>query len=132
MRLLCNVIWLVCGGLVSGLLWYVWGVIAALTIVGLPWSSACFRLGRFTMWPFGRMLLDRRLVTGQSDIGTGCLGLLGNIVWFLVAGWTLCLAHLALALACAVTLIGIPFAFQHLKLAVACLAPIGTEVVEIP
>lgn len=129
MRTLGNIIWFVCGGLWSGLLWYVVGVLVALSIVGLPWARACFLLGGFTLWPFGRELVDRRQVTGRSDLGTGTFGLLGNVVWFVVVGWSLALAHLAGALASAVTIIGIPFAVQHLKLAVASLAPIGKEVV---
>jgi uncharacterized membrane protein YccF (DUF307 family) len=128
MRTLGNVIWLVCGGLWSGLLWYVAGAVAALSIVGLPWARACFLLGRFTLWPFGRELVDRRVVTGKDDLGTGWLGMLGNILWFLCVGWTLAVAHLAGALASAVTLVGLPFALQHIKLALASLAPIGKEV----
>jgi uncharacterized membrane protein YccF (DUF307 family) len=132
MRFFGNVIWLMLGGIFSGLLWYVCGILAAVTVVGAPWSSACFRLGNFTLWPFGRQLVDRRLVTGREDVGTGFLGLLGNILWFVTVGWSLFLAHLASALVCALTVIGIPLAVQHLKLAMACLAPIGKEVVEIP
>jgi uncharacterized membrane protein YccF (DUF307 family) len=129
MRTIGNIIWFVCGGLWSGLLWYVAGLLAALSIVGLPWARACFLLGRFTLWPFGRELVDRRIVTGRSDVGTGWIGFLGNAIWFLCVGWTLAVAHLAGALASAVTIIGLPFALQHLKLAIASLAPIGKEVI---
>ena len=129
MRAIGNIIWFVCGGLWSGLLWYVAGLLAALSIVGLPWARACFLLGRFTLWPFGRELVDRRLVTGRSDLGTGWIGFLGNAIWFLCVGWTLAVAHLVGAVASAVTIIGLPFALQHLKLAIASLAPIGKEVI---
>lgn len=129
MRAIGNIIWFVCGGLWSGLLWYAAGLLAALSIVGLPWARACFLLGRFTLWPFGRELVDRRFVTGRGDLGTGWVGFLGNAIWFLCVGWSLAVAHLAGALACAVTIIGLPFALQHLKLALASLAPIGKEVV---
>ncbi len=132
MKTLGNIIWFVCGGVWSGLLWYLAGMVCALSIVGLPWARACFLLGKFTLWPFGRELVDRRALTGRSDIGTGPLGLLGNVLWFVVIGWTLAVAHLAGAMACAITIIGIPFALQHLKLAVASLAPIGKEVIELP
>ena len=129
MRTLGNFIWLVFGGLWSGLLWYVAGGLAALSIVGLPWARACFLLGSFTLWPFGRELVDRRFVTGKGDLGTGWLGMLGNAIWFLCVGWTLAVAHLAGALASAATIIGLPFALQHIKLALASVAPIGKEVV---
>jgi uncharacterized membrane protein YccF (DUF307 family) len=114
------------------LLWYLAGVLMALSIVGLPWARACFLLGRFTLWPFGRELVDRRQLTGRDDLGTGTLGLVGNILWFVLIGWTLAVSHLVSALACAVTIIGVPFAVQHFKLAVASLCPIGKEVLERP
>ena len=129
MRTIGNIIWFVCGGLWSGLLWYAAGLLAALSIVGLPWARACFLLGRFTLWPFGRELVDRRELTGRGDLGTGWVGFLGNAIWFLCVGWTLAVAHLAGALASAVTIIGLPFALQHIKLALASLAPIGKEVI---
>jgi uncharacterized membrane protein YccF (DUF307 family) len=129
MRTLGNIIWFVCGGLWSGVIWYAAGLLAALSIVGLPWARACFLLGRFTLWPFGRELVDRRALTGRGDLGTGWMGFLGNVIWFLCVGWTVAVAHLAGALASAVTIIGLPFALQHLKLALASLAPIGKEVV---
>jgi uncharacterized membrane protein YccF (DUF307 family) len=123
MRTLGNIIWFVCGGLWSGVIWYAAGLLAALSIVGLPWARACFLLGRFTLWPFGRELVDRRALTGRGDLGTGWMGFLGNVIWFLCVGWTVAVAHLAGALASAVTIIGLPFALQHLKLALASLAP---------
>ena len=104
----------------------------AVSVVGLPWARACFTLGNFTLWPFGRQMVDRRLLNGQADLGTGCLGTVGNILWLIFAGWHLALAHITLALACAVTIIGIPFAIQHFKLALASLMPIGQSVVEVP
>ena len=131
MRTLGNIIWFVCGGIWSGLLWYLAGVLCAISIIGLPWARACFLLGGFTLWPFGRELVDRKALTGRDDIGTGVLGLLGNILWFVTVGWSLAVAHLAGALACALTIIGIPFAVQHLKLAIASIAPIGKEVVTL-
>ena len=129
MRTLGNIIWFVCGGLWSGVIWYAAGLLAALSIVGLPWARACFLLGSFTLWPFGRELVDRQALTGRGDLGTGWMEFLGNIIWFLCVGWTVAVAHLVAALASAVTIIGLPFALQHLKLALAALAPIGKEVV---
>lgn len=100
----------------------------ALTIVGLPWARACFMLGTFSCWPFGRRLVNRRLVTGRDDIGTGSLGIIGNVIWLVFAGWHLALVHLIIAAGLVLTIVGIPFALQHFKLALASLAPIGMTV----
>jgi uncharacterized membrane protein YccF (DUF307 family) len=132
MRTLLNILWLVCGGALNALHWYLVGLLMAVSIVGLPWARACFTLGTFTLWPFGREMVDRAMLTGQADVGTGCLGTLGNVIWILFAGWHLALAHLVLALGLAISIIGIPFAVQHFKLALASLAPIGKSIVELP
>lgn len=132
MRTLLNILWLLCGGALNALHWYLVGVLMAVSVVGLPWARACFMLGNFTLWPFGRQMVDRRLLNDKPDLGTGCLGTVGNILWLIFAGWHLALAHLTLALGCAVTIIGIPFAIQHFKLALASLMPIGQSVVEVP
>jgi uncharacterized membrane protein YccF (DUF307 family) len=131
MNFLLNLIWLIFGGLLMGLAWCVAGFLVAITIIGLPWAASCFRIGSFTLWPFGREAVDRRLLTGREDIGTGPLGTIGNIIWLLVLGIPLAIGHLAAALACAVTIIGLPFAWQHIKLAQISLWPIGTEVVDV-
>lgn len=129
MRLLGNIIWFIFGGLFMGLLWWFYGLIAFISIIGIPWGRACFTFGNFMFWPFGREAVDRRELTGQDDIGTGTLGLIGNIIWLLVAGIWLALCHLTSALILVVTIIGIPFAIQHVKLAVMALMPIGKTVV---
>ena len=130
MRLIGNLIWFICGGLVMGAGWRLLGLLMFASVIGIPWGRACFMLGGFCFWPFGREIVDRRLVTGRDDIGTGALGFVGNVVWFLVAGIWLAIGHLGSALLCFLTIIGIPFGLQHLKLAVATLAPIGKTVVE--
>ncbi len=130
MTLLLNVIWVIFGGLVMALAWAVAGCLVAITIVGLPWAAACFRIGGFTLWPFRREAIDRRLMTGREDFGTGPLGVVGNIIWLMTLGVPLALGHVAAALACAVTIIGLPFAWQHIKLAMISLWPIGTQVVD--
>lgn len=129
MSLGLNILWFVFGGLLSGLLWYLAGLIMALTIIGLPWARACFMLGNFNFAPFGRDVISREDLSGQSDIGTGPLGLIGNVIWFVLFGWVLALSHLFWAVALALTIIGIPFAIQHIKLAGAALFPIGKTVV---
>jgi uncharacterized membrane protein YccF (DUF307 family) len=130
MSLILNIIWVVFGGLVTALGWFLAGIIAAITVIGLPWARACFTIGVFSLWPFGQEAVSRRLLTGREDIGTGPLGLIGNIIWLFAFGIWLALAHIMAALACAITIIGIPFAWQHLKLAGVSLMPIGVEIVD--
>ncbi|HPA18308.1 MAG TPA: YccF domain-containing protein [Verrucomicrobiae bacterium] len=125
-----NLLWLVLGGIVMGLGWFLAGVIMAITIIGLPWARSCFVIARLAFWPFGKVIVDRQQVQGHHDGGTGLLGLLGNVIWFLVAGWWLAIGHIGSALANFVTIIGIPFGIQHLKLAVISLAPVGKTVTE--
>ncbi|MHB1565243.1 MAG: YccF domain-containing protein [Acidiferrobacter sp.] len=124
-----NFLWFILGGAVMGLLWWLVGLLAYLSIVGIPWARACFVIGQFTFFPFGKEAVSRRTVRGRGDIGTGPLGLIGNVLWFLVAGFWLALAHVAAALVNFITVIGIPFGIQHLKLAGLALAPIGLTIV---
>ncbi len=131
LRFLANVVWVVCGGLLMGLGWWLAGLVAAVTIVGLPWARACFVIGTFSFWPFGQEAVSRRELSGRGDLGTGPLGLLGNGIWFVLAGWWLAIGHLSSALACFLTIIGILFGLQHLKLAVIALAPVGMAVVPL-
>ena len=85
--------------------------------------------GSFCFFPFGREAIDRKELTDKGDLGTGALGLAGNIVWFIFAGIWLALGHVISAVLNAMTIIGIPFAIQHLKLAGCALAPVGKTVV---
>lgn len=126
-----NILWIVLGGFWTGLSWFLAALIMAITIIGIPWARAAFNIGVYSFFPFGRTAVRRDLMTGQSDIGTGPLGFLGNIVWFVLAGWILALVHLATAILLAVTIIGIPFAWAHLKLAGISIAPIGYTIVDI-
>ncbi len=128
MRLLGNVIWLLLGGLVSGLAWWVAGLLAAITIIGIPFSIAAFRIGAFTFCPFGREIVDRP----ESGEGRRLLILVGNVVWILLGGIWLALGHLFFALLLAITIVGIPFAVQHLKLARLSLTPYGKTIVVLP
>ena len=129
MALLLNILWFILGGWLSGLLWLFGGLVLAVTIVGLPYTAAAWRIAGFAAWPFGREIVSREDL-GQSDLGTGPLGLVLNILWFVLAGWYLALSHLLIAAAEAVTIIGIPFAFKDLQLAMFALAPIGRTVVD--
>ena len=124
-----NFLWFILGGALMGLSWWLMGLLAFITIVGIPWGKACFVIGQFTFFPFGKEAISRKELHQQGDIGTGALGLAGNIIWFILAGIWLALGHVASAIACFVSIIGIPFGIQHLKLAGIALAPIGKTIV---
>jgi uncharacterized membrane protein YccF (DUF307 family) len=129
MRAIGNFIWFVLGGVFMGLGWWLVGLLAFVTIVGIPWGRACFVIGQFTFFPFGKEAISRKELNQKDDIGTGGLGMLGNIIWFIFAGVWLAIGHLISAVACFVTIIGIPFGIQHLKLAGIALSPIGKTIV---
>jgi uncharacterized membrane protein YccF (DUF307 family) len=131
MSLLLNLLWIVFGGLWMAVGWLVAAVIMAITIIGLPWARAAFNIAVYTLLPFGQTAVSRATYTGCEDLGTSPLGTLGNIIWLIFAGWWLALGHLLFALGHAVTIIGLPFAWAHLKLAGLALWPIGKIIVPI-
>ena len=122
MKTLLNIIWLVFGGFWLALGYFMAGVICCLLIVTIPWGIASFRIAAYTLWPFGRMVVDK-------PGGTGVFPLLGNVIWLVVAGIWIAIGHVMTAIAMAITIIGIPFAWAHLKLAALALWPIGQEIV---
>ena len=124
-----NLIWFICGGVFMGLFWWFCGLIAFLSIVGIPWGRACFVIGNFSFLPFGKEAIRRDELTEQQDIGTQLPGMVGNVLWFLFAGFWLALGHVISALLCFFTIIGIPFGIQHLKLAGISISPIGKTIV---
>jgi uncharacterized membrane protein YccF (DUF307 family) len=127
--LFLNILWIVFGGLGMAVGWLIAAVVMAITIIGLPWARAAFNIAAYTLLPFGQRAVDREAVTGRGDIGTGVFGLLGNIIWLVLAGWWLAIGHRLAALALAITIVGIPFAWAHLKLAGIALWPIGKVIV---
>jgi uncharacterized membrane protein YccF (DUF307 family) len=131
LRLLLNILWIVTGGIWMAAGWLLAAVIMAITIIGLPWARAAFNIALYTLLPFGQQAVSRAEYTGDDDLGTGPLGTLGNIVWLLLAGWWLALGHLITAILLAITIIGLPFAWAHLKLAGMALWPIGKMIVPI-
>jgi uncharacterized membrane protein YccF (DUF307 family) len=130
MSTLGNLLWFVFGGALMGLGWWLAGLLAFVSIIGIPWGKACFVIGQFAFLPFGKEAVSRRDLSGRDDVGTGPLGLVGNVVWFVLIGVWLAIGHVVSAAACFVTIIGIPFGIQHLKLAVIALAPIGKTIVD--
>jgi uncharacterized membrane protein YccF (DUF307 family) len=129
LSLILNVLWVITGGIWMALAWLLAALIMAITIIGIPWARAAWNIASYTFLPFGRVALRRDEVAGRDDLGTSPLGMLGNVIWLVLAGWWLALGHLATAVALAITIIGIPFAWAHLKLALLSLWPIGRTIV---
>ena len=121
LNFLLNILWLIFGGLLAAVAWVLAALIMAITIIGIPWCFSALRIALYTFLPFGQEM--------RSRPDAGVLSVFGNIIWFVLAGWWLAIIHLVLALGLAITIIGIPFAWAHLKLAGASLAPVGTEIV---
>jgi uncharacterized membrane protein YccF (DUF307 family) len=124
--LFLNILWVLFGGLWMAIAWLVAGVIMVITIVGIPWARAALTIAFYTLLPFGQTIVDR-----PTGIGSGPLGFLGNLIWLVLAGWWLALGHLVTAILLAITIIGLPFAWAHLKLAGLALWPIGKDIVTV-
>ena len=118
MTLLGNIIWLICGGLLSGLGWIVAGIFWCITIVGIPIGLQCFKLSGLSFCPFGKE------VVYEGGAGSFLL----NVLWFLLTGWELALGNFLLGCLLCITIVGIPFGKQFFKIAKLALAPFGAVV----
>jgi uncharacterized membrane protein YccF (DUF307 family) len=123
MRILLNIIWLVLAGFWATVLWCLAGILMCLLIVTIPFGLQAFKIASFTLWPFGRTLVKRQ--------DAGAPSVIGNIIWFPLAGVWLAIAHLVASVALAITIIGIPLALANLKLVMVSLLPFGREVMPI-
>lgn len=124
MTLILNLLWAIFGGgIVIFIEYVIGGLLLCLTVVGIPFGMQCFKIAGLGLFPFGK-----NLVSARHGFATGGLGVLFNILWIIVAGVWIFLSHIAMAAGLAITIIGIPFAIQHIKLAVLALAPFGQEV----
>ena len=118
MGCLGNIIWFLCGGILSGLSWMVAGILWCITIIGIPVGVQCFKLAGLSFFPFGK----------EVNYGGGAGSFLLNIIWLLVTGIPLALEHLTFGIVLCITIVGIPFGLQHFKLAKLALMPFGAEV----
>lgn len=125
-RLILNLLWFFTGGFATGIAWLFGGLVLMLTIVGAPWSFAAWRMASYSFWPFGREVVWRQ--PDASVLGAGCLGVGMNVVWFVLAGWYIALAHILAAVPQFISIIGIPFGIKNLTLAKLALAPIGRTI----
>ena len=121
MKTVLNVIWLVLCGLWMCLGYFLAGLVLCITIIGIPFGIAAFRIGVYALWPFGYTTVERR------DAGAGSL--IGNVLWLILAGWWLALGHIVTGVALCITIIGIPFGIANFKLIPLSLMPLGREIV---
>jgi len=122
MALILNIIWFIFGGgFLAWLLWVVLGGLLFLTVVGIPFGFAAFRIAGFAAFPFGKALVDSRAVGEERLLGTG----LANFLWIILAGIWLAISHILAGATLCLTIIGIPFGFAHFRLAAVCFAPLG-------
>lgn len=119
MTLLGNIIWFIFGGLFEAIGWYFAGIIFSITIIGIPVAKQCFKMAKMQIAPFGKRVVEKN---------NSSIGLIANIIWIFLFGWELALANLISAAIFAVTIIGIPFAKQSLKLAYLSLMPFGKDI----
>lgn len=121
MRTLLNVLWLVLSGLWLALGYVVAGIVLCIFIITIPFGLACFRLAAFVLWPFGRAVVRRPDAGAPSTVA--------NVLWFVLAGLWMALAHLFLGVVLCLTIIGIPLGLGNFKLAAVAIAPLGKEIV---
>jgi uncharacterized membrane protein YccF (DUF307 family) len=122
MKTILNVIWLVLAGFWLALAYLVAAILLAITIIGLPFAKQSLKLARYALWPFGRALV-------QSPTRLRGLSVVGNVLWFVLAGWWLALAHIVTGIALCLTIIGIPLGIADFKMAGAALVPFGRRIV---
>ncbi|NJC81578.1 YccF domain-containing protein [Planosporangium mesophilum] len=122
MRLVLNILWLIFGGLLLALGYAIAGLICFVLVVTIPFGIAAFRMANYALWPFGRTVVPKRTA--------GVASALGNVIWFIVAGWWLALGHIVTAVGQAITIIGIPLAIANIKLVPVSLFPLGHEIVD--
>jgi len=124
MKIIGNIVWLIFGGLITALEYLISSVLMMITIVGIPFGIQTLKLAGLALWPFGK-----KVVTHERS--NGCLYIIFNVIWILVGGIWISLTHVLFGVLLFITIIGIPFAKQHFKLASLALTPFGKDVVSV-
>ncbi len=122
MRLLLNVVWLVLSGFWMAVGYVFAGLLLCITVIGIPFGIASFRMANFALWPFGRRLVE--------EDGAGAFSAIGNVLWVVLAGWWLALGHIFTGVAMCITVIGIPLGIASFKLVPVSLFPLGKRIVD--
>lgn len=118
MKFIGNIVWLILGGMVIAIVYYIVGFLFCMTIIGIPFGFQLFKFGTFSLWPFGTQVIE-----GKDSIG--CTNLFMNILWIILGWWEIALMHLFFGFILCITIIGIPFGMQHFKMAGLSLLPFG-------
>ena len=121
MKLLGNILWLILGGLLVALIYFLVGILMCITVVGIPFGLQLIKLGSYSLWPFGHQLVYR-------PNEPGCLSIVMNLIWILLGGWEIAIIHLACGILFCITIVGIPWGVQHFRMAINSIFPFGKEV----
>ena len=121
MKFLGNILWLIFGGIIIAIIYFMVGLVICVSIIGIPFGVQLFKLGSYALWPFGRELVDR-------PNEPGCLSVFMNLIWILFGWWEIALLHVVFGLLFCITIVGIPWGLQHFKMAIASIFPFGKEV----
>ena len=121
MKTLGNLLWLLFGGLLIALIYFLVGLVMCITIIGIPFGIQLFKLGRYSLWPFGHELVD-----GPGE--PGCVSVAMDLIWILTGWWEVSLLHLVFGLLFCLTIVGIPWGLQHFKMILPALIPFGKEI----
>ncbi len=116
-----NIFWLLLGGIVIAIIYYIVGLLMCITIIGIPFGIQLFKLGTYSLWPFGHELVD-----GPNE--PGCVSVFMNLIWILCGWWEIAILHVFCGLIFCITIVGIPLGMQHFKMAVASIFPFGKEI----
>ncbi|TFC92934.1 MULTISPECIES: YccF domain-containing protein [Cryobacterium] len=121
MRILLNLIWFVLSGFWLFLGYAAAGIVLCVLIITIPWGIASFRIAVYALWPFGRTVVSKPT--------SGTFSFIGNVIWVILAGWWLALAHIVSGIALCITIIGIPLGIADFKMVPVSLAPLGKQIV---
>lgn len=123
MKFIGNLIWLIMGGLLTSVMYWIAGILMCITIIGIPFGIQLVKIGTLSLWPFGH---DLTPIAGSES---SCLQIVFNVLWIVLGWWEIALTHLTFGLILCCTIVGIPWGIQHFKLAMASIIPFGKEVV---
>lgn len=123
MKFIGNLIWLIMGGLLTAVMYWIAGILMCITIIGIPFGIQLVKIGTLSLWPFGH---DLTPIAGSES---SCLQIVFNVLWIVLGWWEIALTHLTFGLILCCTIVGIPWGIQHFKLAMASIIPFGKEIV---
>ncbi len=121
MNVIGNIFWIIFGGLITAIMYFIAGLLLCITIIGIPFGIQLFKFGNYALWPFGR-----EIVNGANS--TGCLSVVMNVIWICCGWWEIALTHLFFGLVFCITIIGIPLGIKHFQMALLSCLPFGKEI----